>query len=508
MMTKHGRKWLSIIAVILVMLLLLCACGKTENETSSGDASGSDVSDSADASATDSQASDGASDTGSANNGTTSAASNGNGGGTGGNGGNGGGTGGNGGGTTTGKSVWGSDPYANIPAEVKSKGVHVLMWREYTNLEKKLVDDFQKKTGIKVRTTVSGDSEGAYGTKLVSLVSGKDSPDVVALESYNFPSFAVRALQPLDTAVYRLDDSCWNKTYMDSMKVNNRYFGVGISGSWNVDDCLYATYYSPKVLKACGITTMPYDLYKQGKWNWKAQHDIAKQIKQAGKNYIGLSWQSSDLFMLSAGTDFVGYDGKRFSNNLGSVSGSSMLTKAWQEVATLRSEGLSSEWSLSNVQQGKCGLFSAITFGMQTEARWFPNMASDIQCVPVAGPDQNSAYVPARPKLWGTAKGAKNPEGAAYFLRYFLDPKNCDMKGSFVNSQFEEVFNKITASSAKKQVLRGWGITNYLKSGEYYVFCYALNETTPANVTTVLNQKKSSLQSAINKANKDLQKIK
>ena len=49
--------------------------------------------------------------------------------------------------------------------------LHVLMWRQYTATEKALVDSFQAKTGVKVRTTVT--TEGEYATKLAALISGK-----------------------------------------------------------------------------------------------------------------------------------------------------------------------------------------------------------------------------------------------------------------------------------------------------------------------------------------------
>lgn len=43
------------------------------------------------------------------------------------------------------KTTFASDPYSEISSSVKSKGVHVLMWRKYTPLEQKLVTGFEKK---------------------------------------------------------------------------------------------------------------------------------------------------------------------------------------------------------------------------------------------------------------------------------------------------------------------------------------------------------------------------
>ena len=166
------------------------------------------------------------------------------------------------------------------------------------------------------------------------------------------------------------------------------------------------------------------------------------------------------------------------------------------------------------MQQGKVGLFTAIAYGMynaNTDA-WFtntPHTSADIKAVPVAGPKGGTAYTPLRPKTWGTAKKAKNPEGAAFFLRYFLDTKNCDMNGSFYNEQFREVYNKITATGAKKIVMRGQGIVDYVSSGTYSgKIVNVLSNTTSDQIASKLNSLKGQVTTGMNRANKELKKVK
>lgn len=486
-----ARHFLSVIALMLAIMMLFSACGNRNAEVSSSDgitddSAVSDVSnDAQDETPSENVSTVSAASTGSSTSSTTT--------------------------QTTGQGVWSKDIYGSMPAKVKSAGIHVLMWRPYTKTEKAMVDAFQKKTGVKVRTTVTTESE--YPTKLVSLVSGKDSPDVVCFSSGNFPGLVTKSLQALDTNQFRLNDSCWNKTYMNAYKINGKYFGVAMPGIWSCEDCNYVTYYSPSVLKACGVkdSEMPYTLYQSGKWNWAAQASIVRKVKAANKGYVALSLQSNDLFMLSAGVDFASYNGKQFTNNLGSIKSDSLVTKAWQEMATLKSEGCTAGWDLANVQQGKVGLFTAIAYGLYNEGQWFDNVAGgagQLQAVPVAGPTQSSAYTPVRPKVWGVAKGAKNPEGAAYFLRYYLDTANCNMSSTFYNKQFETVYKDITSSKAKKAVMVGWGVVDYVTASTYSKICNELASTTPANVTTVLNSKKGTVQTSITRANKDLARIK
>ena len=416
----------------------------------------------------------------------------------------------NGGTQTSGSTTFGSNPYANIPQSAKSKSVHVLMWRNYTPLEQKLVTGFEKKTGIKVRTTKTTENE--YATKLLSLVSGNDSPDVVMIESADYPGVAMRSLQILDPTVYKLSDSFWYKPYMDVFKANGKSFAVSARGPWATEDTNYVTYYKPSVLKNSGISEDPWTLYKQGKWDWDKQKEIATKIKQKGSGYIGLSLQNQDLLMYSTGTDLVSYNGKQFKSTLSNSATTSLITKAWQQVAAFHKDGISSDWNLSAVQQGKVGLFSAIAYGMynaSTDA-WFtnvPHTSADIKAVPVAGPKGSSAYTPVRVKAWGTAKNAKNPVGAAYFMRYFLDTKNCDMAGSFYNEQFREVYNTITSASAKKSIMRGEGVIDYVSAGTYGGICNDLLNSTAEQITSVLNASQGKMNTGINRANKELKKI-
>lgn len=414
--------------------------------------------------------------------------------------------------TTTnknGKTTFAADPYSDITSEVKSKGVHVLMWREYTPYEKELISGFEKKTGMKVRTTVTTEKE--YTTKLISLIAGKDSPDVVCMASNQFPSIALKCMQPLDSSTFRLDDSFWYKEYMDPLSVNGKYYSVAGQGSWNSEDTAYCTYYNVKLLKQCGITEDPWELYKKGQWNWDKQTEMAKKVKAKSSNYVGISLQDSSLFMYSAGEDFVSYDGKQYKCTLDNLSSSSMLVKAWQTQSTLYKDGVVAGWDLNNVQQGKVGFFTAILYGMQATQGWFNNVShteADFKCVPVAGPKGSTNYLPLRPKTWGVAKKANNVEGAAYFCRYWVDSSNGNIDATFCNNQMKEVFKTVTAKNFKKKVMMARGIADYVSSGKYDSLEAKLSNATSEQVVSVLNSQKTLITNGMNRANKDLAKVK
>lgn len=497
-----SKRFLSALSLLLSIVLCFSACGGNENTSAPSDTSAigtvSDdgVKEPADATDTDTDAVENTSKTGSKASSTSKSNS----------------TNKNHANTTVKKTTWEADYLSNIPKSVKEKGITMLMWRGMHKTEQQMVDDFTKKTGIKV--TQIRVSELEYASKLVSLISAKNSPDICALQTENFPGIVTKSMQPLDEEIFRLDDKCWNKDYMNVYKINNKHFGVAMSGWWNCDDCLYVTYYQPSVLKECGISAseMPYAQYKKGTWNWDSQRAIASKVAGANKGYTGISIQSYDLLMLSAGEDFVNYDGKKFTNNLDSLSGNSLLTRAWQEVSTLYANKLSSGWNLSKLQQGRVGLFTSIAYGMYIEGDWhmeeMPGGPSSIEVVPVAGPKGGTAYTPFRPKTWGVPKGAKNIEGAAYFLRYWLDSSNCDMDSTFLNKQCKEVWDIITKPTHKKKARSASGAVDYSDGGAYDDLCWDLYITTSANISTMLDKKKNLINNSINKANRDLQRIK
>ncbi len=404
---------------------------------------------------------------------------------------------------TTGKAktVFEKDIYGSIPKNVK-KEVHILMWREYNPSEKQAITGFEKKTGIKVRTTRT--TEKDYLTKLVSLVTAKDSPDVCVLDTDNFPGVVTKVAQPLDAEVFRLDDSCWYKPYMDDFKVNGKYFSVAMSGSWNCEDTAYVTFYSKNVMKQIGVSTTPYQLYQQGKWNWDAQKDIIMKAKNSGIG--GIAFTYYDTMMYSTGTKFVNYNGKKFTSNMDDP----MIATSWRALAELYDNKAVGIWDLPAVQQGKYGLFTALLYHTWNASKTFDNVAGGVgqmEAVPVAGQTQSKAYTPIRTKTWGVAKGAKNPVGAAYFLRYYLDVENIDIDSDFYNSQFKKIYKIVSNPKTKKCSTSDQGVVNYVDKTAWDKLQYQLATTTPAQIETVLKSKKSTINNSVNTANKDIARV-
>lgn len=398
----------------------------------------------------------------------------------------------------------------NMYKDAPKEKIHILMWRAWLRSEQKLIDQYEKLTGVKVETTVTTEAE--YKSKLFSMISDNNAPDIVMFNSNDFPGIICKSLQSLSNRYFRLESDCWNKAYMDAYKLNNLYFGVAMPSSWLCELSNYVTYYSPALLEECGIKETPYELYKKNKWNWETQNDIIQKVKSNG--YVGIALQSYDLYMLSAGEDFVRYNGKQYTNKLGKLKETDLITKSWMEVNKLKTDGCLSggetlDKLIHNNQQTKIGLVTALSYGMNNESGWFTNdFAKTLEAVPVAGPKSGTAYTPTKATCWGVPKKAKNPKGAAYFLRYFLDVSNYNQSSTFHTKQFENVFKIITSDSTKKTVAYGCGVSDYIYKGNYGKICDALVTADPTKVSYVLNSRAETVTESITRANKDISRVK
>jgi|GEM_PF-1977324 len=409
------------------------------------------------------------------------------------------------GGSSGGNYKFAADPYSDIPSDVKGSTVDVLLWRPPIKTDTELVKAFEKKTGIKVNLISTPNNSAAYITKLASLISSGDAPDVVNLGAGNFPSFAITSLEPIDPEIFRLDDPFWNKGVMDQYKINGNYYGVSTAGSWYCDDTCYVTYYYPEKLKGMGITTMPYDLYKAGKWNTDAVATIARKVHEKGTSYVGVSIQTNTIsnpYMLAAGVDFVKYDGKQYTSNLGNAN----VLKYQQMLAQWYRDGLVGGWNSTGLQNGTVGLFDAISYGMYNEANWFTTIdPSVLDCVPVAG-----NATPSNAKLWGVGKGANNVKAGVYFIRFFIDPKSFDytsfgsMKNTFEDAQMYDVWQIITNAKRAHTENLAIGCLTYYDTSAYANLTSKLSTTTAANIKTVLDEYGATMKAACNKANKYL----
>ena len=367
-------------------------------------------------------------------------------------------------------------------APTNKKDINILLPRKLTKQEQSLVDNYKKTHEIKINITVTSTND--YYAEMVSLISSGKSPDLVVFDSNAFPIKPTAALQPINDYISKSFNNL-NSKYMDAFKVGDKIFGFAKSGNWFNNGKDYVMYYNAKVFENTNITT-PYELYKQGKWNWETQKETLMFLKNKGKP-SALKFQRPDLMMLSAGEDFISYNGSTatYTNNINNITNDSLITKAWQEIASLYSNGdLNADESISDFVEGKNALFGGAVENMCRDFGFFDNFkdgAENICAVPIPGPKGKKAFIPTNASCFGVPKKSKNPDGAIAFLNYFLDNSNYSTNNDFYNNQLKEIFGKVANNNQNKIIayFKGACETNsnlpMVEQNKLYKYLYSAN---------------------------------
>ena len=385
---------------------------------------------------------------------------------------------------------------------LKGTTVSVLMWRALTEQEKKTISAFEQKYSMKV--SVEQAKSSAYLTKIASLVSTKKSPDVAVIPGGKgaqgaFPLGVVSIFQPATVTKQDFNDSFWNKEAMNAYAIKGKPYAI-VSSQTNWYNNYEVLFYNADMFKADGITT-PYTLWKQGKWNWDTLKSTAQEIKKKGHDY-GLMLDQEFNFVKSTGTEFIAYDGNKFTNNITNAK----VIDAWTFEAQLVKEQLMPVYgtATSSFTSGKCGMFVTNSWAMR-KGEVLATADFNLECVPFPSPAGQEQVVGASHNLFAIPKGAKNPVGAGVFLRYFLDASN---NGKFsdvaLSTQFEEVFNYTNQSNLKHSYLYCYGVVGYTNYKSLSNLLTSLHKASPEQVPTVLQQNKSVFDNAVNTANKKL----
>lgn len=399
-------------------------------------------------------------------------------------------------------TVFADDPYSDIPSSLKGSTVKMVVWYEMPEEEKAVLDAFTAKTGIKVEVTETAGTT-AYTEKIVSLMSSNMAPDIIAFNSdTNFPGWTSSVLQPLDKNIFRLDDKIWDKSVMDALKVGDNYYGVNIAGSFT-NDSMYVLYYNDTLLKNYGITT-PRSYYEQGNWNWDTLNEVLAKIKSGINGVVPISFFKTFPVMWSAGTDFVSYDGNKMSSNLTDTK----IVDAYSMMSDWLHKGyyIDNGYAANELSNGKSAMLCGITYGMKSNNGWWSEnkglQTGKLDAVPFPSPKGSETTVPTDCKLWGTAKGSANPEGAAYCLRYFLDPANYDMDSLFLNANLKKTFEDI--QKMPKQINYSQGVISYVDAQSYNVLNFQLITADSSQVNVALDSYSNIVTKSVSRVNSNV----
>lgn len=394
---------------------------------------------------------------------------------------------------------------AQMPKDLEGTEITIYSWNEANAATgaAEAIQKFERETGIKVNW-VTG-SYDDYATKVSAMVTGGDAPDIIRLRDTDFSM--INMLTPLNEVDYDFSDQAWNHDLMEHYKVNGKYYAAIL------DDTPFfqpmVMYYNRNLVSKYNLDD-PYTLWQNGEWTWDKCMEICKSfLDQAGTNYHGLSLFDGSDYAHSLGTSFLSYDAE--TSQYVSHMSDTELIKGWQYVASNVSKGLMMKdvYRHEDFDNGIVLFCNDAIIGARTTHFFFQNtkVAGALGVVPIPAVDGQEEYYQTlcENEAYGIAKGAKNPEAAAYFLRYYLDAAHYDMDKFYCDDQAAEVAEWCKEQTFVTNMERIIYEEQYGMSITY--MCYSLRQSDPAQIKTLLDSYNPVINMVVQTGNKAFAKL-
>lgn len=394
---------------------------------------------------------------------------------------------------------------AQIPEELVGTEVTIYNWNEANAASgvPEAIKNFERETGIKVNW-VTG-SYNDYTTKVSAMVTGGDAPDIVRLRDTDYAMLNV--LTPLDEVEYDFSDLAWNHELMEDYKINGRYYAAVL------DDTPFfqpmVMYYNRSLISKYSLDD-PYTLWQNGEWTWDKCMEICEAfLKEAGTNYYGMGLFDGADYAHSLGTSFISYDPE--TSQYVSHMSDQKLVEGWQYIAKNVQKGLMMKdvYRNEDFNNGVVLFCNDAIIGARTTHFYFQNLKAQgsLGVVPMPAVDGQEEYYQSlcENEAYGIPKGAKNPKGAAYFLRYFLDASHYNMDTFYCDDQAAEV-----ADWCKEQTFVS-NMERIIKKDQYGIgfgdMSFQLRQCDPAQTKKYLDQYKQIIDMVAQTGNEAFEKL-
>lgn len=394
--------------------------------------------------------------------------------------------------------------FDNIPESLEGTTVRFATWIDHNSNESAdTIANFTALTGINVKIEITPGTQ--YTSKISALIAAGQSPDVL-VNVERFPSI-LPLLMPLEDTIINPSDPFWSKNTTKWSTINGHTYLVNAANSaWNMDGGIVA--YNNRIFEDNGITT-PATYVQEGKWTldnfFKCAKELSKVCPLAGVSI------DPERFVMAYGEPMVIYDvdNQKFVNNCKSES----VLKYWQMLAKAREDGYAKiKESRTEFGSGGTGMFFGGSYGLR-KTGWFEEMdLDDLSFTYMPKKDDNSDYPSfAGTRGYGICQGASNVDGAAYFLRYFLNMDNYNKADIFKSEEAADLYDEINKNVNYTNTYHSYAV-EYMLYPENFptilgVVFPDLLTCTESQVATALNSASNTLDNCISKANDVINKM-
>lgn len=355
-----------------------------------------------------------------------------------------------------------------------------------------VIKAFEETYGIDVDIVTV--AQNTYIRDIAGKITADDAPDVF-FSNGDFPA-CLSVLQSIDAGKIDLNDSIWDQDFIKAATVDGKVYLLNTVGNiWNEVDCVF---YNKNLLENNNITT-PQEYLDADKWNLDALKKVMTDVKSLGSDYCGGYILPESLLGIS-GTQVYNLKDGKFSNGI-----TDKYTRVLQFLAECKTNGLVDGYSNINRDEfidGKVGIAVTNAFGLKKTGYWMNMDPSSIGFVPL--PDFDAQTKGAQTSLfrgWGICKGAKNPEAAGLFLRYYLDVNNYDTSSAFISEDAEAFFFQLTALDSANKVHSFYAEAIHSITGDAMGNIVTAASSTPAQVSQILSSYANIVNTNVEKLN-------
>ena len=331
--------------------------------------------------------------------------------------------------------------FLDMPSELKGTTVKFATWIDHSTTDTAdVLAGFETTTGMKYEWV--NVPQGEYITKLIGLIAADQAPDVI-VENGDFPN-TLELLMPLEVETTGLDvtDPFWDQNLNKLFTFGGKTYLVnGANSTWNMGGGV--TYYNRTILEENGLDT-PGTLVEADNWNLASLKKLVGQCEaRTGLEGPAISIDST-IFLAMYGAVEVSMDTEtgKFVNGINSARAQEALR--WLlDLCEAHKIHLAVTSSHSSLANGTSALQICGAYGLRNKPGWFFDMdIDDLGFAPLPKLKADDADYPytSSSRAYGICSGSKNPKGAAYFLRYFLNGDNYDYDKVFKNEEAKNLY--------------------------------------------------------------------